>query len=114
MAWMGWIHLHLWGEGYKHLPSIGNLFLLNFIGGVSLALLVIAAPRRYLAAAAGAGALMLAGTLVALVLSINVGLLGYHETANAPFAHLSLWVEGSGLVVLAATALRGVRFGRGA
>ena len=34
LIWMGWIHLHLWSAGYKHLPSIGTLFLLNFIGAV--------------------------------------------------------------------------------
>jgi len=108
LAWMAWIHLHLWSEGYKHLPSIGNLFLLNFIGGVVLALILIAAPLRYLAVAAAAGAMMLAGTLAGLIISINVGLLGYKEAANAPFVHLSLWVEGAGLLVLAATAARGV------
>jgi len=107
---MGWIHLHLWSEGYRHLASIGNLFLLNFVGGVILAVLVIAVPRQLLVATAGAGALMLGGSLVALLISINGGLLGFHEAANAPFAHLSLWVEGGGLVMLAATALRSVHF----
>jgi hypothetical protein len=107
LGWMAWIHLHLWDEGYKHVPSIGNLFLLNFIGGVVLAVAVLASPRRYLALAAGAGALMLAGTLVSLILSINVGLLGFHELFNAPFVHLTIWVEAVGTAVLAATALRG-------
>ena len=37
LVWMGWIHLHLWNQGYKHLPSIGDLFLLNFIASVLLA-----------------------------------------------------------------------------
>ena len=84
LVWMGWIHLHLWSAGYKHLPSIGNLFLLNFIGAVVLAVGVLVAPRRYLALVAGAGALMVAGTLVSLIISINVGLLGFKDSFAAP------------------------------
>ncbi len=110
LIWMGWIHLHLWSAGYKHLPSIGTLFLLNFIGAVVVAVSVLAAPRRYLALAAGAGALMVAGTLVSLIISINVGLLGFTDSFDAPFAHQSLWVEIAALVVLAATAVRSAPF----
>ena len=71
---------------------------------------VLAAPRRYLALAAGAGALMVAGTLVSLIISINVGLLGFTDSFDAPFAHQSLWVEIAALVVLAATAVRSAPF----
>jgi hypothetical protein len=110
LVWMGWIHLHLWSAGYKHLPSIGTLFLLNFIGAVVLAVAVLAAPRRYLAVAAGAGALMVAGTLVSLIISINVGLLGFTDSFAAPFAHQSLWVEIAALIVLVATAARSAPF----
>jgi hypothetical protein len=106
LAWMGWIHLHLWSQGYKHIPSIGNLFLLNFIGAVLLALAALASPARTLFLAAGSAALMVAGTLVSLIISINIGLLGFKDAYNAPFAHLSIWVEVIALVVLAATALR--------
>jgi hypothetical protein len=110
LAWMGWIHLHLWSEGYKHLPSIGPLFLLNFIAAVLLAVSVLAVPRRFLTLAAGAGALMAAGTLVSLAISINVGLLGFTDSYNAPFAHLSAWVEAAAAVVLAFTAVRSAPF----
>jgi hypothetical protein len=110
LAWMGWIHLHLWNEGYKHLPSIGDLFLLNFVAAVLLAVGVLVTPRRYLTVAAGAGALMAAGTLVSLAISINVGLLGFTDSYNAPFAHLSVWVEAAAAVVLAVTAVRSARF----
>jgi hypothetical protein len=110
LVWMGWIHLHLWSDGYKHVPSIGYLFLANFIVAVLLALAVLVVPRRYLALAAGAGALMAAGTLVSVVISINIGLLGFTESFNAPFVHLSIWVEAAATVVLAATALRSIPF----
>jgi hypothetical protein len=110
LAWMGWIRLHLWNEGYRHLPSIGNLFLLNFIASVLLAVGVLVTPRRYLTVAAGAGALMAAGTLVSLAISINVGLLGFTDSYNAPFAHLSVGVEAAAAGVLAFTAVRSAPF----
>lgn len=110
LVWMGWIHLHLWSEAYKHLPSIGTLFLLNFIGGVVLAVGVLAVPRRYLTLAAAAGALMAAATLVCLAISINVGLFGFKDLYNAPFVHLSIVVEAAAVVVLGFTAIRSAPF----
>ena len=43
---------------------------------------------------------MAAGTLVSLAISINVGLFGFKDSYNAPFVHLSVWVEGAAVVVL--------------
>ena len=110
VGWMAWIHLHLWSEGYKHIPSIGNLFLLNFIAGVLLALSLLFAPRRYLALVAGAGTLMILGTLGSLIISINIGLFGFQDSYQAPFAHLSIGVEAAAIIVLAATAWRAARY----
>jgi hypothetical protein len=110
LTWMGWIHLHLWSNGYKHLPSIGNLFLLNFIGAVLIALALLVTPGRFLAVVAAAGALLAAGTLVSLIISINVGLLGFQDSLDAPFVHLSIGVEAAAVAVLTATALRSARF----
>lgn len=110
LVWMGWIHLHLWNEGYQHLPTIGTLFLLNFIFSVLLAVGLVLVPPWYLALVAGAAALMVAGTLVSLIISINVGLFGFQDSYGAPFAHLSVWVEVAALVVLVAVAVRGLRW----
>ena len=106
LGWMGWIHLHLWSSGYKHLPSIGNLFLFNFIGAVALAVLLLASPPRFLWLVSTAGFLMAVGTLGSLAISINIGLLGFTDFYNAPFVHLSIWVESAAVVVLGATAIR--------
>lgn len=111
LAWMGWIHLHLWSDGYKHLHITGVLFLLDFIGGVALALAVLAAPIRLLILAATAGALGCGGTLAGLAISINIGLFKFKEGFNAPFVHLSIWVESAGVVVLLALAVRAGLFG---
>lgn len=106
LAWMGWIHLHLWNDGYKHLPTIGNLFLFNFIAAVILAAAVLTVPYRLLGPAAAAGAAMGVGTVSSLAISINVGLFGFKDSYNAPFAHLSIWVEAFVIVVLGAVAVR--------
>lgn len=112
LIWMTWIHWHLWSTGYKHLPTVGNLFLLNAVGGVLMALAVIAVPSRWLSLTAAAGALMAGGTLAGLAISINVGLFGFTDYLNAPFAHLSVWVESAAIVVLAAVAVRAALVGR--
>ena len=108
LMWMGWIHLHLWSTGYKHLPTIGTLFVLNFVGAVVLVAAVLVSPRRFLALPSAAGALMAAATLVSLAISINVGLFGFTDFLDAPFVHLSIWVESAALVVLGATAVGSV------
>ena len=33
LAWIGYIHLHLWQEGYRHIPTNGPLFLLDAVLG---------------------------------------------------------------------------------
>src|SRR5260370_27065686 len=37
LAWIGYIHLHLWQEGYRHIPTNGPLFLLDAAAGFVLA-----------------------------------------------------------------------------
>jgi hypothetical protein len=103
---MAWIHLHLWKEGYRHLPTIGGLFLVNFVAGVLLALALLALPERRLLVAAVGGALTAAATLVALAISINIGLFAFKDSLNAPFAPTAIGVEAAAVVVLAATAIR--------
>src|SRR5580698_4973526 len=49
----GLIHLHLWATGYRHISTIGPLFLLQGIAGIALAL-VVAVSRQLLAMVAGA------------------------------------------------------------
>jgi len=109
LVWMGWIHLHLWSEGYKHIATVGPLFMANFVAAITATLVLLAVPtRRLVAAAALAGACLAVGTALGLVLSINVGLFGFTDSWNAPFAHLSLAVEitaGAVLLVTAAGAL---------
>ena len=100
------IHLHLWSTGYRHIPTIGPLFLLQGVVGVGVAL-VVAVTRRAWAALVGAA--FAASTIGGLLLSVQVGLFGFQDSLNAPDATLSLVVESAALLILAAAALVGVR-----
>jgi hypothetical protein len=106
LAWMAWIHLHLWIDGYRHLHVVGDLFLANFVIGVGAALAVASAPRRMLPIAASAGAVLALGTLGALAISLNIGLFGFKDSLEAPFVYSSIWAESSGAVALVALAVR--------
>jgi plastocyanin len=76
LAAAGGIHLDLYLTGYRSIPTIGWLFLLQVIAAFALALavLVLSSP---LAALAGAG--FAATTLGGYLLSLWVGLFGFQE-----------------------------------
>jgi hypothetical protein len=96
-ATSGVIHLHLWDDGYRTIPTIGPLFLFQGIVGVVLGV-VLAASRRLLAALATAG--FMVATIGGFLLSVHVGLFGFSDTLAAPWAGFSLAVEVAGSVVL--------------
>ena len=46
LVWSAYIHFHLWqSDDYRHIPTIGPLFLLQSFAGLVLGLLVIAVHR---------------------------------------------------------------------
>ncbi len=45
LGWIGYIHLHLWLEGYRHIPVNGPLFLLDAITAFALAAVLLAHGR---------------------------------------------------------------------
>ena len=106
LAAMAGIHLHLYGGGYRGIATIGPLFLLNGVLGVLAAVAVLGTPRRWLGWVSLAGALLQAGTLGALLLSLTVGLFGFRESTDAPLITTTIAVEAAGAVVLLAVAAR--------
>ena len=36
LGWIGYIHLHLWLEGYRQIPTDGPLFLLDAVAGFAI------------------------------------------------------------------------------
>jgi hypothetical protein len=90
LAWIGYIHLHLWQEGYRHIPTNGPLFLLDAVAGFALAAVLLTWPRP-LAGLLAAG--YTASTLGALIISLSVGLFGFRESISASFVTESLTIE---------------------
>jgi hypothetical protein len=41
LAWIGYVHLHLWQEGYRQIPTNGPLFLLDAVAGFALAAVLL-------------------------------------------------------------------------
>ena len=76
LAATGGIHLDLYLTGYRSVPTIGWLFLLQVIAAFGLALAVLVSGSR-LAAAAGAGFAL--STLGGYLLSVWIGLFGFKE-----------------------------------
>ena len=103
LAWIGYLHLHLWLEGYRQIPTDGPLFLLDAVAGFALAALLLlwAAPLTGLAAAG-----YTVSTLAALLISLSVGLFGFRESITASYVTQSLAIEAiTVLALLSWTAL---------
>ncbi|HEX5266581.1 MAG TPA: hypothetical protein VFW24_07395 [Acidimicrobiales bacterium] len=106
------IHLHLWATSYRHIATVGPLFLAQGVVSIPLAVALIGLRRVALMLA---GAALLVATAFGLLLSSWVALFGYQESLSAPYAGLSLVIEFGGAAVLLAGAgltLAGSRAGR--
>ena len=110
LAWIGYIHLHLWLEGYRQIPVDGPLFLLDAITAFALAAVLLAWPRP-LAGLAAAG--FTASTLGALLISLAVGLFGFRESISASYVVESMVIEAIAvLALLGWTALAAIPLNR--
>jgi len=76
----GAIHLDLYLTGYRTIPTIGWLFLMQIITAFGLGLIVLAFGSR-LASAGGAG--FAVTTLGGYLLSLRVGLFGFREVRTS-------------------------------
>lgn len=111
VAASGAIHLHLWQEGYRYLPVIGPLFLLQAVSAFVLAAGVVATRRRLLL---GVAALLLVGTAGGYLLDTAVGMFGFRDSLANGWGQASLVVEAAGAVVLTVGSVgHAPRSGRG-
>jgi predicted lipoprotein with Yx(FWY)xxD motif len=102
------VHLDLYLTGYRTIPTIGALFLLQAIVGFVLGLAVLATGSRLVAAV---GALFALSTLGGYLLSVQFGLFGFREvrtTAGIVAGVLEVLAFAS-LAVLAATGRASAR-----
>jgi hypothetical protein len=98
IVWSSYIHFHLWQSvGYRRIPTIGSLFLLQSIAGLVLGLLILAVHRVW-TAVLGVG--FAVATLVGYFISIEHGLFGFKDSSQAPFAQEALILEIAIIVVL--------------
>jgi hypothetical protein len=107
---MGGIHLYLVFYGVDGL--LARLFVLDAVGALALAVAIIVLKRRLLVLATLLSLLFVAGTNLALVLALTVGLFGIHEVLSFKLVPTTLVVETIGTLVLAVTfplALRSLR-----
>jgi hypothetical protein len=99
-VYSGYIHLYLWGRQpypYRAIPTIGPLFLLQGIVAILIGVLVIVA-RRLFAVLLGAGLMVV--SVAALVIDVEVGLFGFQDSWQVPYATSTLYEEIVGAVVL--------------
>jgi hypothetical protein len=106
VAASGAIHLQLWSTGYRDIPTVGPLFLLQGASGLLLGALLLF-TRRLLVVVMATGFLI--ATIGGLLLSAYFGLFGFMGTLAAPYAGLSVGVESAGTVVLAIVGILLVR-----
>jgi predicted lipoprotein with Yx(FWY)xxD motif len=96
------VHLDLYVTGYRTIPTIGDLFLLQVISALGLAVAILVARWR-ITAAAGAGFLL--ATLGGYLVSLHTPLFGFREVRTTAGVVAGV-IEVVGFAVLAALALR--------
>ena len=104
----GSIHLDLYLTGYRSIPTIGWLFLLQIIAAYALAI-AIPVTRSWLAAAAGAGFAI--STLGGYLLSLKVGLFGFTEVRTTAGIVAAI-IDVAAFAVLATAVIIALNLGR--
>jgi hypothetical protein len=102
VMWLSYIHFRLWQNGYRHIATIGPLFLVQSIAGLLVGLLLIAV-RRVWTAFLGIGFAL--ATMAGFLISVEHGLFGFTDSWAAPFAGLAFTIEIATAAVLASAAV---------
>jgi hypothetical protein len=103
-VYSGYIHLYLWGRQpypYSAIPTIGPLFLIQGIVAILIGVLVVV-TRRFFAVLLGAGLMVV--SVAALVIDVEVGMFGFQDSWQVPYATSTLYAEIVGAVLLLAAA----------
>ncbi len=99
-VYSGYIHLFLWGRQpypYSAIPTIGPLFLIQGIVAILIGVLVVV-TRRFFAVLLGAGLMVV--SVAALVIDVEVGMFGFQDSWQVPYATSTLYEEIVGAVLL--------------
>jgi hypothetical protein len=93
----GLVHLHLWDIAYRHVDTLGPLFLVQGIVALVLAVVLVAWTRPVVALA---GLVFAAGTIAGYVKALNGGIFGFTLPVVTGWANLALTAEIVALVAL--------------
>jgi hypothetical protein len=109
MVVSGLDHLHLWDIAYRHVATLGPLFLVQtvaaFVGAVALV------ATRLVIVMVGSVLLML-GTIVGFILAATVGLFGFTLPEVTSYADVALISEAVSALLLAVVVFRHLRLVR--
>ena len=97
----GLIHLHFWNIAYRHVPTLGPLFLVQVVATLLIAVALVATRRLIVVAAAF---LLMGGTIVGFILVRTVGLFNFKLGFPSGLAATVLVVEAVAMVMTAITA----------
>jgi hypothetical protein len=97
----GAIHLYLYRDYFSNVPTIGRLFLANFVTAIVLGAVVLLRPRLLWAALGSAFCL---ATLAGFLISVHWGLFGYQETLRGAWQERAAAVEIVGAIACACLA----------
>ena len=106
MICSGLIHIHLWDIAYRHVATLGPLFLVQALAALVLA--VVLAVTRVVVVALACLALMV-GTVVGFVLAATVGIFGFTVPVVTGWAYEALVSELLSAVLLLVLVLRSWR-----
>jgi hypothetical protein len=90
MVCSGLIHIHLWDIAYRHVATLGPLFLVQAIAALVLAVVLVVTRAVVVAVAC---ILLMVGTLVGFVLADTVGIFGFTLPEVTGWAYEALIAE---------------------
>jgi hypothetical protein len=106
MVVSGVVHIHLWDIAYRHVATLGPLFLVQAVAAIAGA--VVLAGTRWVFVAIGSSLLMI-GTVVGFVVAATVGLFGFKLPEVTGWADLALATELLSAALLAVVVVRQLR-----
>jgi xanthine/uracil permease len=111
MVCSGLIHIHLWDIAYRHVATLGPLFLVQAVAALVLAVVLVVARTVLVALACMA---LMVGTMVGFILAVSVGIFGFTLQMVTAWAYEALSAELLSSVVLGVLVLRAWRVAGGA
>jgi hypothetical protein len=95
----GLVHLHLWDIAYRHVDTLGPLFIVQGVATIAVAVVLALWPRGVVVLA---GLALAVGTILGFVKALNGGIFGFTLPVVTSWAKLALGAEIGTVVTLAA------------